>query len=99
MLDCVKYDLFEDKVLVGMLVTSRSKTYANFCDGKAFSFTSKSLLFPSTKYVLQDEFGNDFAKVFLKRAWFVIFKFNLLTGFCSWADRSQKSSRAASLRP
>ena len=63
MYDCVKYDLYEGKVLAGMLVTSRSKAYAKFHDGRGFGHKSKSVLFPSNQYVLKDELGIDFVKV------------------------------------
>jgi len=61
--DCVKYDLYEDKVLVGMLITSRSQTYAKFRDGQVLSHKRKYALLPSTQYILKDELGTDFAKV------------------------------------
>ena len=67
--DCMKYDLYEDKEVAGTLLINHSKAFARFREGMTYQYRDKSILFQPTAYILKDETGADFAKIFTREPW------------------------------
>jgi hypothetical protein len=66
----VKYDLYNDGVLVGTLITNMKQSFCQFRDEKAYRRHTKSWGNPAYEHLVLDEAGNGFTRLTIEAPMF-----------------------------